>query len=121
MALDLSRTAKSLIRRLAATAESQFVQIETETGGTSNHDTGQWTPGTKSVRGVDAAVAEYAEPLIDGTNIKRGDKLVILAYDANLLINDVIIIDSVRYKVIDPDPLDPHGILQIYQAQVRLA
>ncbi|AUR99402.1 head-closure protein [Vibrio phage 1.265.O._10N.286.52.F6] len=119
MALDLKDTAKRLIRSLAGTAEMGLFYIKGEAGGVEDPNTGQWTPGTSFSTAIDGALVAYSERLVDGTNIRSGDKMLICAFDAPIQNNSVIEIYGNDWTVVNTNPINHAGQVQIYKLQVR--
>lgn len=119
MPLDLKETAKRLIRNLAGTAEMGIFYLVKETGGTTDPDTGQYFPGTTTKTPIDGALVGYSERLVDGENIQQGDKVLICAFDAPVEKDDVVEIYSRNYTIIDPNPINHAGTIQIFKMQVR--
>ncbi|MGB1320883.1 MAG: hypothetical protein ACPG5L_08125 [Vibrio gallaecicus] len=119
MALDLKDTAKRLIRSLAGTAEMGIFYIKGETGGTEDPDSGQYTTGTPFSTAIDGALVGYPERLVDGENIRAGDKVLICAYDAPIENDSVVEIYGKDWTIIDPNPINHAGQVQIYKMQVR--
>lgn len=110
---------KALIRKLAGKSEDVVFSIIRETGGTEDPNTGQWTPGVEEEAFIDGAATRYSKGLIDGVNIQSGDLQLIAAYDADIMIGDVIKVYGDKYTVIDPQPINPSGQVQIYKIQLR--
>lgn len=119
MPLDLKETAKRLIRSLAGTAEMGIFYIKGETGGTTDPVSGQYTPGTPFSVAIDGALVGYSERLVDGENIRSGDKVLICAYDAPIENDSVVEIYGKDWTIIDPNPINHAGQVQLYKLQVR--
>ena len=87
------------------------------------YDEGTFNPATSVISGetvtsqtIKAVFTDYNERQIDGTIIKRGDRLVLIAGDiAEIKTNDAI--DD--YKVVNVEIVSPAGVNLIYKAQVR--
>ena len=121
MSLDLKDTAKRLIRSLAGTAEMGLFYIKGETGGVEDPDTGQWTPGASFRTPIDGALVGYSERLVDGTNIRSGDKVLICAFDAPIQNDSIVEIYGDDWTIINTNPINHAGSVQIYKMQVRLS
>lgn len=71
---------------------------------------------------VTIADMAFKETQIDGTLVKRGDRLIYMAA-ARLAIApavaDTLLVGSVEYKVIDVEPLQPGGTVVFYKMQAR--
>lgn len=119
MPLDLKDTAKRLIRSLAGTAEMGLFYIKGETGGVTDPDTGKYTPGTTFRTPIDGALVGYSERLIDGENIRSGDKVLICAYDSPIENDSVVEIYGKDWTIIDPNPINHAGAIQLFKMQVR--
>ena len=119
MALDLSATAKKLIRKLAGTAEMGLFYIINETGGSEDPDTGEWTPGTTMRTAIDGALVGYNKALVDGVNIRADDYKLIAAHDAPIENNSTVEIYGKLYTIIDPKPINHAGTIQVFVMQVR--
>lgn len=120
MALDLSRTGKKLIEKLAASKEDGVFYLCYETGSTEDPDTGQVTPGVKERIPTGGARIEYSQSLIDGVNIQTGDFQLLLPYDLPIPDSNYWFeADSGSYAVISPDEINPSGFVQVYKMQLR--
>lgn len=119
MALDLKDTAKRLIRSLAGTSEMGLFYIKGETGGTEDPNTGRWTPGVPFSTPIDGALVGYSERLIDGVNIRSGDKTLICAHDAPIQSDSIVEIYGDNWTIEGLNPISHAGQVQIYRLQVR--
>lgn len=89
---------------------------------------GTYDPATASapVTTVDTpvygAVLDYPALLIDGTNVQRGDKKVILAA-AGLTVepdtDDQILIAGVPWTIVSPQAVAPDGTVVVWKLQIR--
>jgi len=66
-------------------------------------------------------VSRYNEDLIDGSAIRDGDKLIIIANTLTPQIGDAVHVagDSTQYTVVSFEPIAPQGIVVIFKVQVR--
>ena len=96
-----------------------FVQLKHETGATVDPNTGQYLPGKTVLTDIVAVVVEYGEEMQSNSNIQLGDKKIIASYDCGYLLGDYILIGGVQYSIIDPNPINPNGYLQVYEFHVR--
>jgi hypothetical protein len=119
MALDLKDTAKSIIRSLAGTSELGLFYICKNAGGVTDPDTGQYTPGTIEKVAIDGALVKYSQPLIDGVNIQNGDAKLICTFEAPIETESYVEVYGDRWTIINPNPLNHAGQVQIYQMQLR--
>jgi len=80
------------------------------------------TPGATVDYTGYAIEEEYAQRDVDGTNIKRGDKKLLIAVDITIppITPDFkVIMASTVWHVIDCKPTSPGGITIVYTAQIR--
>lgn len=120
MPLDLSKTAKKLIRKLAGTSELGVFYICYSEGEIKDPDTGQVFPGVDIKCPVDGALVGYSDGLTDGTNIKSGDRKLILAYDAPIPFgNWWVEVYGQRLSIVNNKQINPSGQVQIYILQLR--
>lgn len=119
MALDLSDTAKRLIRSLAGRSEDALFYILKKTGGSEDPITGEYTPGTVTRTAVDGALVGYNQSLVDGANIRADDFRLIMPGDAPWENGDSVEIYGKEYAVINPGLINHAGVPQVYIAQVR--
>lgn len=99
MALDLSATATKLLRKLASTSESGYVQLKRETGGSIDPITGQKTAGTTELIGLNAAVTDMPATLVND-RINIDDKLVVCDNKAIPSSDDKLVIGGVEHSII---------------------
>jgi len=65
---------------------------------------------------------DYKDTLIDGSNIKRGDRMVYVAMqglDIVPSVADKITINTVQHAIISVKPLSPAGLVVFYEIQAR--
>lgn len=99
MALDLSATATKLLRKLASTKESGYVQLKRETGGSIDPITGQATAGTVELIGLNAAVTDMPANLVSD-RINAEDKLVVCDKETIPTSDDRLVIGGVEHTII---------------------
>jgi hypothetical protein len=91
-------------------------------GATSGYGAGVAdTPGgtTATPWGV---VIEYTDRDLDGTQIKIGDKQVILEALSGMTepqTKDALIIGGIEHAIVNVKPISPAGVVVIYELQVR--
>lgn len=119
MALNLSATAKKLIRQLAGKSEDLLFYIVRESGSSIDANTGQYTTGTTTKTAIDGALVGYSRSVIDGTMILTGDGKLIAPGDVDYQAGDYFEIYGVNYTVIDPKPINHAGVNQLWIFQVR--
>ena len=116
----VSRKAAKMIARYGRTTGITLVAMSTPT---IRDPTKPWeTTATESSESCTAVVIHYDEKLIDGTTIQRGDRQVIVAalgLNTPPNLNGAAVIDGVRYKIVNVQPLEPGGQALIYTLQVR--
>jgi hypothetical protein len=112
---EIAEAAKELITEFGLACT-----LTKKTAGTNDGVTGTITGATTTTHTVNAVVDNYANSLLDGTLIKRGDKLLYIESDVQPLIGNTISIGSVAHKVINVETIAPGGTVVLYQAQVRV-
>ena len=81
---------------------------------------GEVTPGGSQDIPVIGVITDYADKLIDGTNIKRGDRLVYIRAVTEPKQGDVFILASgQQWAMVDFDAVDPAGLALVYALQLR--
>lgn len=99
MALDLSKTATKLLRKLASKSESGYVQLKR--GGISSIDplTGLPVLGLEEIIGLNAAVTDMPTSLVsDRVNVD--DKLVVCDNKITPNSDDKLLIGGVEHSII---------------------
>lgn len=71
---------------------------------------------TLSITGV---VVQYKLSEIDGTLIESGDFQIAATAETEIKIGDWIDVDGRRYRVIQPNPIKPAGVVILYKPQLR--
>lgn len=91
-----------------------------KTGGSKNPVTGD-VIAEPTIEELEAngVLLEYEEQLIDGTNIRHGDKLLMLDNSFEPLQSDVLVHDGAKWQVASCKPTSPAGIPVVYMVQVR--
>ena len=117
MALDLSSVARSLLQSLG---NNTFYVIN-KTKPTIDPDTGLPTGSPVETReNFYGAMTEYSAPFNANSNIQTGDKLLIASPDANIKPKSVIeIYDGSRWAIVNPNEVNPTGVTQVYELQIR--
>lgn len=62
---------------------------------------------------------DYEPKEIDGTNILAGDVRIAFTAEAELLVGDLIEVDSKLHRIVKPHPVKPASLVLCYQAQLR--
>lgn len=91
----------------------------TRGGGTIRDQFGKevTTPAvTGTVTGV---ITEYSSREIDGSLIATGDKKLAAIAETEVRIDDRIEIDGKKWRVVQPNPVKPAGVLISYNIQLR--
>lgn len=115
----------SFYERLASTALNlltkygQTVTVTRENVGTVDPITGEGTPAADTTFTAKGCVFNYNQALIDGAQIKSGDKKIILESTNEPMINDVVTTTEGDFTVISVKPTSPAGTVVIYELQVR--
>ncbi|KFC95719.1 phage protein [Leminorella grimontii ATCC 33999 = DSM 5078] len=76
-------------------------------------------PGGKSTFVAVGVKAEYSPHEIDGTVILTGDIRVTFKAEPEIKVGDVVDIDSVKWRVMQPNPIKPASLVLCYKAQLR--
>lgn len=119
MALDLSKTATKLLRKLASKSESGYVQLRRSTGGTIDDITGEETGATSELIDLNAAVTDMPITMV-GDRIQITDKLVIADNLIEPLANDRLVIGGVDHQMIMISGGGGHaGVTQVYKMAAR--
>lgn len=119
MALDLSSTAKKLIRQLAGKSEDLLFYRVRESGASVDPNTGQATAGTTTKTAVNGALTSYSKALIDGTNVMSGDLKLLCDSSFEYQSGDYVEIYGVNYTIVEPKIIEHAGVVQLYIFQVR--
>ena len=117
MALDLSKTARGLLKSLG---DNTFYVIN-KSPPIIDDDTGlPVSPGVETRENFYGAMTEYSSPFNANSNIQAGDKLLIASPDANIQPNSIIeIYDGSKWSIENPDEVNTTGVTQVYQLQIR--
>lgn len=62
---------------------------------------------------------DYEPKEIDGTNILSGDVRIVFTAEKELLVGDLIEVDSKQYRIVKPHPVKPAKLVLCYQVQLR--
>jgi hypothetical protein len=113
--------------RLATTAtrllddKGQTLSFSRDNVTSFNPVTGEETKGTAITYSGSGAVFGYGSSEINGTDIQRDDRRVILeAVSTAPAVGDSVTIDSIVHRVVDVEQVNPAGTVVIYQLQVRV-
>lgn len=112
MPLDLSATTTKLLRKLAATKQSGYVQLKRETGGGADPITGDWTDGVTELIGINAAVVSMPVTMVDGTRILSTDSLVVTDKETETQTDDRLLIGGVEHTMFSIDVKNHAGTVQ---------
>lgn len=113
---SLAATALSLLQEYG-----QSVTLSRTVRGTYDPATGAPAAGTTTTYTGTAAVFDYAQARIDGTDIRAGDQVAYLATDGVVLplSGDTMTVGGVVYTVIRAGQLNPGGTAVLYDVQLR--
>jgi hypothetical protein len=89
--------------------------------GTYNPATSSANQGAPVEYSVTVVTLEYSSREIDGTNIVAGDvrAYVEAGADVEPAIGDNMTIDGQAWRVVQPKPLNPGGVVLLYDLQLR--
>ena len=94
--------------------------IRRQSAATVDPVTGAVTPGATTNIPVVGCITDYADKLIDGTNIKRGDRLVYIQAVTPPKQGDLFIeANGTQWAMVDFDAVDPAGLALVYALQLR--
>lgn len=117
MSFDYGRSKATADRLVSKFGQSATLRRPTSSGTAYNP-----TPGQPDDHPVTVVVLDYDRREIDGTRILATDRKVLLAV-GNLAIepatSDKAVIGGVEHSIIDIQPLNPGGLVILYQLQVR--
>lgn len=120
MGLDLSRTATKLLRKLAATSESGYIELEVKTDAEYDPDTGiQTTPPQISYVGLNGACTNYENSEVDGTRIINTDMRCVVDNLTQVSNDDVIRVGGKSATVKNLKTKNHAGIVQVYEFTAR--
>lgn len=98
------------------------ITINREIGSTFDPVTKENTPGVPEVENAMGVVVNYMNSEIDGTKIRRGDRLCILearSLDNEPTTADRIVANGTPYTIEDVSKVEPTDVPVIYYLQVR--
>ena len=114
------KLAQSNIEKYGASAA---LRRETVSGGMA------WEAGSVQVKDypVVVLIGSFKERLIDGTNIRYGDRKILipvekLIFDGERITpttDDKIVIDDIEYLIVNVNPVCPGGVDLIFEVQAR--
>ena len=116
MALDLSATATKLLRKLGSNNFFVIQKTEPDYDLTTGEPIGDETETRTQVFG---ALVSYSQPLIDGTNIMTGDKRLLLESSAPYQYGMIIEALGNEYSVVANNTVNPSGVIQVIDLQIR--
>lgn len=100
----------------------QTVTLTRTADGTYDTTDGTLTAGAQTEYECSAAVFDYAQQEIDGTQIRQGDRRVMLQATGDVPLprsGDTLTIGSLDYTVVAVRTTSPGGTAVVYQLQVR--
>lgn len=113
---DMAVTASNLIAD-----KGQTVTFSYTSGATFDPVLGQDSGGTPTSFTANAVALNYSKMEIDGTVIQRGDvKLIVEQTSTDIAVDMKCTVDSVDYRVMNVEPIDPAGTLVISKVQLRV-
>ena len=116
MGLDLSDVATELLRELGGDNFFVIDKSETEYDLVTGLPIGGETETRTQVFG---ALVGYSQSLIDGTNIMTGDKRLLLEPGAPYKYGMIIEALGDEYSVVADNTVNPSGIIQVIDLQIR--
>lgn len=113
---DLAADALELLREFG-----QSVTLARTTPGTYDAATSAPSAGSSVTYTGTGAVFDYSQRDVDGTNIRTGDRRVLLATSGMVMprTGDTITIGSTALTVVIGREINPAGVPVLYEAQVR--
>ena len=78
------------------------------------------TPGTPTDYTVKLVETGYSLTNRDATLIERGDKMLLIEAAVEPALEDSITVDGSVLRLIDVQPLNPGGVVLLYEAQARI-
>lgn len=118
--------------QIAADVNAALAEVALEVGNGSfsitlvepvNTKADPWSDGarTNNEYEVNALIDEYAQSMIDGTLIQKGDKKFLIAGTApDIQENWQIISNGSTYNIVNIMKLAPSGVTILYEVQARL-
>ena len=119
MALDLSATATRLLRKLAATSESDFLVRRRVVGGGYDPINGD-IPGTNEDTGLNGAALKNIQGLIPDSRIIVDAQPIVIDNKVEVLTDDSILVGGVDKSVLQVDTINHAGTVQVYIVQVSI-
>lgn len=110
-------SAKKLITKYGAA-----MTLRRTSGGTYNPNAGSISGATTTDYPCRGVIQEYRAGEIDGMSVLFGDKKILVSASGLAIVpesEDLLIIGSNTYSVINNSPLSPGGVDVIYTVQVR--
>jgi len=120
MALDLSATAKKLIRSLAGKSEDLLFYRVRKTDAVIDANTGAiTTPATVKKTEMDGALTNFSQSLVNGQNVLTGDLKLICSADFDYLVGDYVEVYGRNYAIVNPKQINHAGVVQCWILQLR--
>lgn len=121
MSHDYSRQVQSALRMIYKYGRNVEI-ISQGTGGEYDPSTGQFTPAEPKKTNIKAVFVDYETKEIDGTNVLRTDKKVLIAaasLEEKPSTTTKIKDGSEEYSVIDVNIIQPGNTKILYEVQAR--
>lgn len=113
---QLSTTAARLL-----TSKGQTLSFSRDNVTSFNPVTGEETTGAPVTYSGKGAVFGYGSSEINGTDIQRDDRRIILeAVTTAPEVGDSVTINTIVHRVVDVEQVNPAGTVVIYKLQVRV-
>lgn len=116
MAINYLRMRATATRLLT---ENGKVYPLTRGGGTIRDQFGKEVTTASITARVTGVITEYSSREIDGSLIATGDKKLAATAETEVRIDDRIEIDGKKWRVVQPNPVKPAGVLISYNIQLR--
>lgn len=97
----------------------QDISIKRDVGKSINPLTGDVTAGTTSTLTSKGVLTRFPDKLIDGTKIKKSDRLLVLDSTNAVLLTDRFVVDSEEWSAVDIETIKPADTALAYRVQVR--
>jgi len=111
---NLALTAKKLLIKFG-----QTVTVTRYIEGSVDPVTGLGTAGTSVTFTGSGAVLNIDKSLVNGSSILSTDNKLLFESTTEIMTNDKVTANGVDYKALSVKPLNPAGIVVIYDVQIR--
>jgi len=111
---DMAAVANNLLARFGTS-----VVLLRSTPGSFNHVTGSDSGATTSELTTTGIQQSFKAELVDGTRIKKGDKMYVLDDTQTPVMTDKLKVGSEYWSIVNIDEKNPAGTAIVYFVQVR--